>query len=241
MTESAGVDVLAVGAHPDDVELGIGGLLHKLVRLKYTVAILDLTRGELSTRGTVEKRHEEAAAAAERLGVTRRENVGLHDGKVSNIHEQQLRVIPFIRIFRPKILLSLMARDRHPDHDAAHSLVRDAVYYSGLVRIDTGQAPYRPRHLYFYYPYSESGTQPQLIIDISDDFEDKLEALRKYRSQFYTPESEEPDTYVSSAGFWENIRIRAAYWGSRIGVDYGEPLYMDGPAGLAVPPGLEEK
>lgn len=241
MSESAGVDVLAIGAHPDDVELGVGGLVHKLVRLKYSVAIVDLTRGELSTRGTVENRQREAAAAAEILGVQRRENVGLHDGKVANIHEQQLRVIPFIRMFRPKILLSLMGRDRHPDHCAAHALIRDAVYYSGLVRIDTGHDPYRPRHVYFYHPYSESGMQPQIVVDISDDFEEKLEALRKYRSQFYTPESEDTETYVSSVAFWEHIRVRAAYWGNRIGVDFGEPLYMDGPVGLTMPPGLESK
>ncbi len=239
MTGNGQVDVLAIGAHPDDVELGIGGIIHKLARLGHTVAILDLTRGELSSRGTVSQRKKEAAAASKLLGIMKRENVGLHDGAIANTHEQQLRVIPYIRMFRPKLLLSLMREDRHPDHHAAHALVRDAVYYAGLLRIQTEHEPYRPPHVLYYHPYSEGQNLPQLVVDISDDFEAKLDALRQYRSQFFNPEQNGPQTHISSAAFWEQIRTRALYWGNRIGVKYGETLFVDGPVGVALPPGID--
>lgn len=231
------VDLLAVGAHPDDVELGIGGLIHKLTAHGYSAAILDLTRGEMSSRGTLDERAGEAARAAEILGVIERANVGLPDGAIADTPDQQLRVIPFLRSFRPKILIAPMNRDRHPDHRAAHHLVRDAAYFAGLARIDTGQEPYRPPRIYYYHPYYED-LPPQLIVDISDHFEAKLEALRAHVSQFYNPEYSGLPTYISGETFWDGIRTRAAYWGSRIHAAYGEPLYADGPIGVAFPPGL---
>ena len=233
------VDVLAVGAHPDDVELGIGGLIHKVTQLGHRVGILDLTRGEMSSRGTAEERADEAAQAARILGVAQRENAGLPDGAVENTPECRLRVIPFVRAFRPRILLATMNRDRHPDHRAAHELMRDAAYFSGLARIETGQEPYRPRRIYYYHPYYED-EPPPLIVDISDHFEAKLEALRAHASQFHNPNYEGQPTYISSASFWETIRTRAAYWGSRVNVAYGEPLYVDGPVGIDFPPGLDK-
>ena len=232
------VDVLAVGAHPDDVELGVGGLIHKLTQRGLKVAILDLTRGEMSSRGTVEERAAEASRGAEIMGVAHRENAGLPDGAVANTHDQQLRVIPFLRRYRPRVLLATMDNDRHPDHRAAHALVRDAAYFSGLARIETDAVPYRPPISYYYHPYYEDGP-PTFIIDISEHFEAKLEALRAHASQFHNPGYQGVATLISSAAFWDSIRTRAAYWGNRINAVYGEPLYAPGPVGLDVPPGLE--
>lgn len=232
------VDVLAVGAHPDDVELGIGGLVHKLVRRGFRVGILDLTRGEMGSRGTPEERLIESQNAARILGVTRRENVGLPDAALANTHEFQLHTIPFIRSFRPRVLLATMERDRHPDHSAAHFLMRDVACFAGLTRIDTEQEPYRPPVAYYYHPYREERI-PAMIVDVSDDFEVKLDALRAYASQFYNPSYGASTTFISSEAFWESIRTRAAYWGSRIGVRYGEALYADGAIGVALLPGLE--
>jgi len=231
--------VLAVGAHPDDVELGIGGLVHKLTSRGRTVAILDLTRGEMSTRGTPEERAQEAARAADILGVARRENARLPDGALANTPEQRLRVIHSVRLFRPQVLLAPMAGDRHPDHHAAHQLACDAAYLAGLERIDTSQEPYRPPVAYFYHPYYDDAAQPQMIVDVSEDFEAKLKALRAHASQFHNPAYEGAETYISSAGFWESIPVRAAYWGKRIGAAYGEPLCAVRPVAVDLPPGLE--
>lgn len=233
------VDVLAVGAHPDDVELGIGGLVCKLAQQGYRVGILDLTRGEMSSRGTVDERAREAANAARILGVACRENAGLPDGAVANTTEQQRAVIPFIRALRPRVLLAPMDDDRHPDHRAAHAVVRDAAYFAGLARIDTGHEPYRPPVQYYYHPYYEASV-PQMIVDISEQFDAKIESLRAHASQFYNPAYEGRATYISSPTFWESIKVRAAYWGARINVSYGEPLYAEGPIRIALPPGLDQ-
>lgn len=222
------VDILAVGAHPDDLEIGVGGLLHQLARRGMRVAMLDLTRGEMGSRGTPALRAQEAEAAAQILGVAARDNAGLPDGAVANITEQQRAVIPFVRKYRPHLILAPMAPDRHPDHAAACGLLRDANYFSGLARIDTGQEPYRCPALWHYHPYLESA-MPPFIVDISDDFEAKIAALRAHASQFFNPGFDGPRTYISSEAFWDSIRTRAAYWGSRIGARYGEALYTDTP------------
>ena len=233
------VEVLAVGAHPDDVELGVGGLVHKLTRGGRRVGILDLTQGEMSSRGTVEERAHEGREAARILGVACRENAGLPDGAIANTPEQRLAVIPFIRAFRPRVLIATMSGDRHPDHHAAHFLTRDAAYLSGLSRIDTGQEPYRPPVVYYYRPYYEDASPLSMIVDISGHFGAKLEALRAHASQFHNPGYDGPKTLISSKQFWDTIETRAAYWGSRIGVAYGEVLCSDGPIGVSSLPGLE--
>jgi len=233
------VDVLAVGAHPDDVELGVGGLLHKLAKSGHTVGILDLTRGEMGTRGTPEERAQEAAKAAEILGVTRRENAALPDGQLANVTAQQRTLIPLLRSFRARTLLLPQGRDRHPDHRAAYDLVRDAAYFSGLAKIDTGQEPYRPAFTYYYHPYYQDNTMPHFVVDISDHFEAKLAAVGAYASQFYNPEYAGKETYISSQTFWERIKVRAEYWGGRVNVTYGEPLSADLPVRLLTLPGLE--
>ncbi|MCC6488924.1 MAG: bacillithiol biosynthesis deacetylase BshB1 [Candidatus Hydrogenedentes bacterium] len=232
------VDVLCVGAHPDDVEVGIGGLVHKLVRAGHTIGILDLTRGELGTRGSIEERAEEAQDAARILGVSFRENVGLPDGAIANTRESQGLVIPFLRRFRPKVLIAPHEPDRHPDHSAAHRLIADANYFSGLAKLRCEGAPYRCPRVYFYRVYGES-VQPQMLFDITQEFPVKLRALQAFRSQFFNPQYEGAPTYVASEAFWESIQSRAAYWGSRAGVAFAEPLYALEPVILAVPPGLE--
>ena len=188
------VDILAIGAHPDDVELGIGGLLHKLATKGHSTAILDLTKGESSTRGTVEERATESAAAAEILRLSARENAGLPDGQLANTTEMRRTIIPFLRRFRPRLILAPMAPDRHPDHTAAHALAQDANFLAGLRSIDTGQEPHRAQRLYFYYPYQDGN--PDLIVDISDHFEVKLAAIKAHASQFYNPDYPGPETMI---------------------------------------------
>ena len=232
------VDVLAVGAHPDDVEIGIGGFMSKLARHGLRTGILDLTEGEMSTRGTVEERRQEADDAACVLGAVRRENACLPDAGLANTTEFQRRVIPYIRSFRPRVLIAPMAPDRHPDHAAAHELMRDANFFSGLARIDSDHPPHRTPVVYYYQVHGLMES-PTFIADISDDFDTKLEALRAHRSQFHNPEYQGPATYISSTAFWESIRNRAAWLGSRISAAYGEGLFALEPVAVNFPPGLE--
>ncbi|HNZ48066.1 MAG TPA: bacillithiol biosynthesis deacetylase BshB1 [Candidatus Hydrogenedentes bacterium] len=237
-THQESVDVLAIGAHPDDVELGCGGLLAKLSSEGKRIAILDLTRGELSTRGTPNERHAESEHAAAILGLCARENAGLPDGGLSNTPEQRLAVIPFIRRFRPKVVLTLMTPDRHPDHEAAHYLGRDACFLSGLMRIDTGQEPFRPERIYYFHPYLDAAASPFGIVDISGFFPKKLASIGAHKTQFYNPDDRSAGTYISSLEFWESIEHRARFWGRRIGVCHGEALYSEGPVSLSTLPGL---
>ncbi len=232
------VDVLAVGAHPDDVELGIGGTLHKLSERGYRVAVLALTRGEMGTRGTVEERAQEAAEAARILGIADRANVGLPDGGLANTVEQRLEVIPFIRTCRPGLILVNGSPDRHPDHAAAAALVRDANFYAGLKRIDTGQEPHRTPRLLHYHPYFDA-EMATFVVDISGHFDVKLEALRAYASQFYNPDYEAAPTRIASKSFWDSISARAVYWGAQIGTTHGEALLAPEPVGLDLPVGFE--
>jgi len=234
------VDILVVGAHPDDAEVGMGGLIHKMASKGYSVGILDLTEGELASRGSPAERAQEAAAAAEILGVARRESAKLKDGKVANTNEQQKKLIPYLRSFRPKVLIAPMTDDRHPDHGATHELIRDANYFAGLRHMDPDaqREPHRVMRRYFYRVYGDP-TPPQLVMDISEHMDAKMAALQQYKSQFYNPEYGGFPTYVSSPEFWDFVRTRAAYWGNRIGVRYGEPLYITRPLGIDTLPNLE--
>ncbi len=232
------VDVLAIGAHPDDVELGCGGLLAMLARQGRRVVALDLTRGEMGSRGNADERTREAGEAARILGIAGRDNAGLPDGGLANTTEQQRVIIPFIRKYRPAVILTLMAPDRHPDHAAAHALGRDANYYSGLQRIETDQEPWRAPRIYYFHPYTEFAGAPPCVADISDTFDVKIEALKAYASQFHNPDYPGPATFIASKEFWDGIETRARFWGARIGALYGEPLYADGPIPLKTLPGL---
>ena len=234
------VDVLAIGAHPDDVELGVGGLLHKLTQRGRSVAILDLTRGEMASRGDTATRQKEAESAAAHLGVSIRENAGLPDGALDNSPAQREALVPYLRRHRPKVLLAPMSPDRHPDHAAAHDLVRDANFLAGLTRIETEEGAHRAAALYYYYAYYEPQGGPAFIVDISRHYAAKKEAISAYASQFYNPEFDGPETHVSSKQFWAGIDKRAAYWGHRGGVSYGEALYSLEPMTLDLPPALLE-
>ena len=218
-------DWLVIAPHPDDAELGVGGLLAKLAAEGQRLVLVDLTRGERATRGTPEQRQEEARAAAAVFKLAARENAGLPDGALQDTPAQRLRVAHFIRKHRPAVLLAPMGPDRHPDHTAAHALCIAANFEAGLATTPDEHPPHRAARLFHYYPYTEPTQTPPLVVDISAYFEMKLNALRQYRSQFHHPGYGGAETMIATKAFWDNITTRAAYWGARIGVEYGEPLY----------------
>ena len=235
------VEVLAVGVHPDDVELGCGGTLLKLRAAGRSVAILDLTRGELGTRGTPELRVQEAAAAARLLGVDQRLNLGLRDGFLGASEAEVRAVIGVLRALRPRVVLANALDDRHPDHGQAAALVRRACFLSGLRRIETrsggeSQAPWRPDNLFHYI--QDRWMLPSFVVDVSAHFEAKLVAVRAFASQFYDPQSQEPETYIASQAFWEYHRARAQELGHFIGAAYGEGFVAGGPLAFDLLPGL---
>jgi bacillithiol biosynthesis deacetylase BshB1 len=219
------LDILAIGAHPDDIELSCGGTLLSQTDKGSKVGILDLTHGELGTRGTPELRLEEAAAAAKIMGVSVRENAGFADGFFANDKEHQLELIRYIRKYQPDIILGNAIYDRHPDHGRAAQLISNAVFLSGLSKVETKlngeiQAAWRPKALYHYVQSMD--ITPSFVVDISAYFDKKLEAIAAYGSQFHRPESTEPATFISSPEFMEFIKGRASHFGVPIGVRYAE-------------------
>ena len=219
------LDILAISAHPDDIELSCSGTLIAHKTQGYTTGILDLTEGEMSTRGTPETRQKESAEASQIMGLSLRENLGLSDAKFDLSFENQLRVIKVLRKFRPEIILANALYDRHPDHVRAAELIEEAVFKSGLVKIDTEdekgiQSPWRPKKV-FHYIQSVS-LEPDFICDISAHMEEKMAAIRVFKSQFFDPKSKEPDTYISNPDFLKLIEARSREWGHRIGVSFGE-------------------
>lgn len=220
------LDILVLAAHPDDAELGCGGTIARHVSAGYKVGVVDFTRGELGTRGTPEIRASEAQVSAKVLGLTVRENLELPDGFFQNNPESQLSVIRAIRRYQPRIVLANAVYDRHIDHGKGASLAYDACFLSGLVRIETSddeglpQAPWRPDAIY-HYVQSQFIT-PDFIVDISDFWETKMQAIRAFSSQFYNPDSHEPETYISKPGFIRMLEARAVEYGHAIGVTYGE-------------------
>lgn len=227
------VDVLAVGAHPDDVELGCGGTLAALAARGQTFAILDLTRGEAGTRGTPETRAREAAEAARILGAAERTNLDLGDGDLRTDRAAQLEVIEVIRQLAPRIVLAQHAGDRHPDHARASRLVTEAAFYSGLRSIP-GRA-HRPQQV-LYYP-SSYPMEPTFLVDISSTFERKLAAIRAYASQFHRPGAnlDDPETYISSRGYFDGITARAQGYGRIANVAYAEGFVSPLPPCLSDP------
>ncbi|MDY3317104.1 bacillithiol biosynthesis deacetylase BshB1 [Riemerella anatipestifer] len=219
------VDILAIGAHPDDVELGCGGTLAKLISQGKTVAIVDLTEGELGTRGTNETRAMEAKKASDILGVVARENLGMKDGFLCNIEEYQMRIIRMVRKYQPEIIFANATDDRHPDHAKAAKLVSDACFLSGLAKIETVendevQLVWRPKHIFNYIQWKS--INPDFVVDISDFMKKKMEACLAYETQFYNPSSEEPMTPISTKEFLESITYRAQDLGRLSGVSYAE-------------------
>jgi len=218
-------DILAFGAHPDDVELGCGGTIAKLISEGKTCVIVDLTRGELGTRGTDLTRKEEAAAAAKILGVAARENLGLKDGFLVNSEEYQMELVKMIRKYRPEIVLANAIDDRHPDHAKAAKLESDACFLAGLRKIETVldgeiQEVWRPKHIFHYIQWKN--IEPEFCIDISEHLNKKLEACMAFKTQFYDPTSKEPETPITSKDFYESLTYRAQDLGRLSVVTYAE-------------------
>jgi N-acetylglucosamine malate deacetylase 1 len=232
------VDVLAIGAHPDDLELACGGTLAKLVRQEKKVALCDLTQGELGTRGTKKIRAKEALQAADILGVVTRRNLSIPDGNVEVNKKNLLKIITLIRELRPSLLIIPYGVERHPDHVHTSELCREAWYYSGLEKIKTRlygkvQERHRPHHYFEFMQWMEF--EPSFIIDISDTFNLKMKSVRAHSSQFYNPESKESETKLSGPDFLEVIETRCRYFGSKIGVKYGEPFITKWSLGIDDP------
>lgn len=219
------LDVLAFGAHPDDVELSCSGLLLVEKKNGKKIGVIDLTEGELGTRGTTETRYEEAALASVILGLDARENLRLADGFFNNDKESQLKVIQVIRKYKPEVVLCNAIEDRHPDHGKAGELVSDAAFLSGLIKIETFegntlQEPWRPKYVLHYIQDRE--LDPNFLFDITDVYDKKLESIYAYKTQFHNPEIEGPETYISKPEFLDNIIYRNRIMGKRIGVKYAE-------------------
>lgn len=219
------VDILAIGAHPDDVELGCGGTLAKLISQGKKVAIVDLTQGELGTRGTNITRAEEAAEASQILGISARENLKMKDGFILNTEEYQMQVVKMIRKYQPEIVFANAIDDRHPDHAKASRLVSDACFLAGLVKIETelegeNQKQWRPKQVFHYIQWKH--ITPDFVVDISDFMEKKIEACLAYKTQFYDPNSNEPMTPIATKDFLESLTYRAQDLGRLSGVDFAE-------------------
>lgn len=219
------LDILAIGAHPDDVELGCGGTLSKMISENKKVGILDLTEGELGTRGTALTRKSEAEEASKILSIAYRENLKFRDGFFKNDETHQIELIKIIRKYKPDIVLANAVNDRHPDHGKAAKLVYDACFLSGLLKIQTSyngvtQDTWRPKQIFNYIQWNEE--KPDFIIDISHFLDKKIEACMAYKTQFYDPNSLEPNTPITSINFKKSIIYRAENLGRLIGCDAGE-------------------
>ncbi|MDP1801381.1 MAG: bacillithiol biosynthesis deacetylase BshB1 [Bacteroidota bacterium] len=224
------VDILAIGVHPDDVELGCSGTIAKHIALDKKVGILDLTLGELGTRGSAELRTKEANEAATILGVSFRTQLKMKDGFFENNEAHQKQIIEIIRKHQPEIILCNAINDRHPDHGRAAKLTSDACFYSGLIKIETmvdgkKQTAWRPKAVYHYI--QDHYIHPDLVIDITDFMEIKHKAIMAFSSQFFDPNSKEPETPISSKAFIETVNSKMALWGRAIGVPYAEGFTVE--------------
>lgn len=231
------LDILAFAAHPDDTELSCSGTLASHIAKGYKVGVVDLTQGEMGTRGTVELRKKEAAASAQILGLSVRENLEMPDALFEINNENKLKVIRSIRKYQPRIVLANAITDRHPDHGKAAQLVKEAQFMAGLRKIETkdetgnSQDPWRPEVVYHYI--QSLFIEPDFMVDVSDHWETKMEAIRAFKSQFYDPNSDEPDTYISSPDFLKMIESRAREFGHSIGVKYAEGFLRTRHTGVA--------
>jgi bacillithiol biosynthesis deacetylase BshB1 len=219
------LDILAFGVHPDDVELGCAGTIMAAIDQGKKVGIVDLTRGELGTRGTPSTRTQEAAAAAKIMGVQVRENLDMADGFFVNDEAHQRKIIALIRKYQPDVILANAPEDRHPDHGRSAKLVSDAAFLSGLRKVETiyegiTQTAWRPAYTFHYI--QDRFIQPSFVIDITSYMERKIEAVLAYGTQFTNADTTEPQTYISSPQFLETVKARALMLGKRIGVGYAE-------------------
>lgn len=228
--------ILAIAAHPDDLELGCAGTLIKHIKAGEAVGIIDLTEGELGTRGSVAQRYKEAAKAAEVMGLSARENARMADCFFRNDEVHQRKLITYIRHYRPEIVIANALTDRHPDHGKGGRLIADACFLSGLAKIETerdgvSQEPWRPKRV--LHMMQDRPVEPDFIVDISETFEQKMETIRCFGSQFHNPDSDEPLTYIATDKFIDDIKSRDALTGKRIGVAYGEGFVCENTIGIA--------
>ncbi|MEC7263847.1 MAG: bacillithiol biosynthesis deacetylase BshB1 [Bacteroidota bacterium] len=226
------LDILVFGAHPDDAELGAGATIAKEVSKGKKVGIVDLTRGELGTRGSAEIRDAESTASAKIMGISVRENMEFADGFFVNDKEHQLELIKIIRKYRPEIVLCNAVDDRHIDHGKGSKLVSDACFLSGLVKIDTKmdgddewQDPWRPKVVYHYIQWKN--LEPDFVVDVTGFIDTKVDAIKAYGSQFYDPNSDEPETPISSKNFIDSVIYRARDLGRLVGVEYAEGFTVE--------------
>ena len=219
------VDILAFAAHPDDVEISCGGTIARHIAEGRTVGIIDLTRGELGTRGSAELRLKEAEASKRILGLQVRENLGMADGFFTIDMEHKMRIVEIIRKYRPAVVLANSIHDRHPDHGRASQLVSEGCFLAGLLKVVTtqngeAQVAWRPKAVYHYI--QDRYISPDIVFDVTPFFEKKLEAIKAFSSQFHDPESDEPQTPISGEDFFDFLRGRAKEFGRPIGVKYAE-------------------
>ncbi len=229
------LDVLAIGAHPDDVELSCAGVLLVEKKNGKKTGIIDLTQGELGSRGTAETRKKEAANAAKILGVSIRENLSMDDGFFVNDQAHQIKIIEAIRKYKPEIILCNAPQDRHPDHGRSAKLVSDAAFLSGLLKIKTKaegiiQQHWRPKYVLHYI--QDRFLQPNFVVDITDVFEKKLESIKAYATQFHNPDVDGPQTYISTPDFLDSIIYRSKMLGKMIGVKYAEGFISEKMIGI---------
>jgi bacillithiol biosynthesis deacetylase BshB1 len=225
------LDILAFGAHPDDVELTCSGTILLHTKAGSKVGIVDLSRGELGTRGNEELRKEEAAKASSILGLTLRENLNLPDGFIRNDRESRMAVVAMIRKCRPEIILCNAINDRHPDHAVAAALVSDSVFLSGLIKVQTEdekgvrQKAWKPRAVYHYI--QDRYIKPDFLIDVSSVWEERMQSVYAFSSQFYNPDSDEPETPISSRDFIDFLNSRAREFGRPAGISYAEGFTVE--------------
>lgn len=224
------VDILAFGAHPDDVELAASGTILKSIQQGKKVAIVDLTQGELGSRGTIETRYAEAAHAATILGIEARVNLKMEDGFFQHSPENLRKIVEQIRYFKPRIVLANAIQDRHPDHPKGSKLVSEACFLAGLRKIETTfngepQEAYRPEVVYHYI--QDRYSKPDFVVDVTEFVEQKFDSIRAYKTQFFDPNSNEPQTPISGKEFFEFLRGRMSEFGRQIGVQYAEGFTVE--------------
>jgi len=214
------LDILVFGAHPDDVELSCSGTIIKHIKKGLKIGIIDLTRGELGTRGTIETRDKETNNASKILGIQIRENMNFKDGFFENSEKNKIELIKKIRKYQPDIVITNATSDRHPDHGRASNLTIESCFLSGLEKIKTNQKVWRPSHIYHYIQYNN--ILPDFVVDITDEMDQKIESILCYKTQFYDPNSKESETLISSKGFLESIKYRAKDLGRHSNCKYAE-------------------
>ncbi|HYC61057.1 MAG TPA: bacillithiol biosynthesis deacetylase BshB1 [Thermoanaerobaculia bacterium] len=221
------VDIIFFGAHPDDVELSAGGTAAKCVKDGLRIGIVDLTRGEMGTRGTPQTRKKESQAAAKAIGATFRQQLDFQDGDLQTGREQELEIIELLRVRRPQLVIAPWPDDRHPDHTRTGRIVTEASFYAGLKSLETGAPAHRPQTVLYYM--QNYMVPPSFIVDVSSLWKTKMRSVAAYKSQFYDPNSKEPNTFISDPKFLEMIDARGRHFGALIGVRYGEAFVTKQP------------